>query len=118
MAPSRDLFYYTCKACRKQITHKMAISLIVDRNAWKKTVTQESCSIDTPDSDLTPEKSHMYETLRERFQQQLAGPSTVWLLKQREAFLNESIQRVHNILNKGGVACPYCKMKGCWLCNR
>lgn len=92
----------------------MATSMILNQCIQKKTLSLDANALNIANNDEGSDKTLSEDSLRERFLQQLYGNTTVWLRKQGEVFLRNSMKNVTNILNKGNIVCPNCKAKDSW----
>ncbi|GIX60892.1 uncharacterized protein BcabD6B2_03270 [Babesia caballi] len=117
MRPGIRAFYYTCKACNREISHNVALNLIAGKIHEKKPLLPATDAAENHCGKDAVSKSQLEEARRARLQQQLYGPTTAWMTKQREAALSENFKRVVNMLNRGQLQCPNCNSKGAWAWN-
>ncbi|ORM40160.1 uncharacterized protein BXIN_1302 [Babesia sp. Xinjiang] len=110
-------FHYICKACKKSITHRFAVNLVVEKVLQNTDGGTGTTSKEIVDGQKKVENDQQKELQSTRLHQQLYGPATTWLGKQRESALNNNFKRMTSMLNRGGLQCPYCKARGSWLWN-
>ncbi|CDR96741.1 hypothetical protein BBBOND_0306450 [Babesia bigemina] len=115
MTGSIRAFYYTCRACNREISHKIAINLIAEKSLPKVTTAAASTKSDAPNSNKSDANSHLEDTLRARLQQQLSGPTSGWMMKQHKVNLSDNFRRIVNMMNSSRLPCPHCHSRGHWI---
>ncbi|KAG6439996.1 hypothetical protein BBOV_III007512 [Babesia bovis T2Bo] len=110
-----QLSHYICKACKRSITHKLAVNLIAER-IYQPSVEKHNAHDNGNNKDSgNPSETHIEEKHRATLQQQLYGPVTPWMIKQSDIPLHNNFAKMATMLNRGRCPCPYCNSKGTWV---